>query len=322
MTNRSRMAVSIAALLAGSIVSLAHAQPAPTPPKAGAMGSNWADEAKMPDLFTGMWMTFSAMVEGDEKVNVPYTDAAKKYVADYKPKRDLPYAEDGCLSPGIPVAMRSGPIKFAYSPGLITIYMQGVGHNRFIRMNQPMGQTTPKYYGNSVGHWEGDTLVIETKDFLNEISFQYGVGPGLPPENTLGAASIGPGPGPGPGRGPGPGAATPGLLPPGLAAALSKAIMGPHGENMHMVERMRLTDPNTIEAQLTVYDDTVWKTPFVAATRKYNRIVKGVSEMGPFTGEPEEWVCTKSITSFDPKTNTYTDKDPEEMVKFLDNLGK
>jgi hypothetical protein len=318
MTHRSRMAVSIAALLAGSIVSLAHAQPAPTPPKAGASGSTWADAAKMPDFFTGMWMTFSGMVEGEEKVNVPYTDAAKKYVADYKPKRDLPYAEDGCLSPGIPVAMRSGPIKLTYSPGLITIYMQGVGHTRFIRMNQPMGQTTPKYYGNSVGHWEGDTLVIETKDFLNEISFQYGVGPGLPPENTLGTASIGPGPGPGPGSG----SAPPGLLPPGLANALSKAIMGPHGENMRMVERMRLIDPNTIEAQLTLYDDTVWKTPFVATTRKYNRIVKGVSEKGPFTGEPEEWVCTKSITSFDPTTNTYNDKDPEEMVKYLDRLGK
>ena len=314
MTNHSMKAVSIAALLATSIVSSAHGQAASSAP--GALGSTWADTTKMPDFFTGMWMTFSPMVDGNERVNVPYTEKAQKFVDAYKAKRDLPYAGDGCLSPGLPVAMRSGPIKFSYSPGLITIYMQGVGNARFIRMNQPMGQTTPKYYGNSVGHWEGDTLVIESQDFLNEISFQYGVGPGLPPENTLGTNSIGPGPGPGPGSAP------PGLLPPGLANALSKAIMGQHGENMHMVERMRLIDPNTIEAQLTIYDDTVWKTPFVAATRKYNRIVKGVSEKGPFSGEPEEWVCTKSITSFDPTTNTYNDKDPEEMVKFLDRLGK
>jgi hypothetical protein len=44
--------------------------------------------------------------------------------------------------------------------------------------------------------------------------------------------------------------------------------------------------------------------------------------MGPFSGEPEEWVCTVSITSFDPETNTYKDKDPEAMVKFLDKLGR
>jgi len=308
------MAVSIAALIAGSIFSSAHGQPVNSAPAQagapGALGSTWADAAKMPDFFTGMWMTFSGMVESDEKSNVPYTDAAQKYVDAYKPKRDLPYAQDGCLTPGIPIAIRTGPIKFFYAPGLIAIYMQGTGHTRFIRMNEPMGTTTPKYYGNSVGHWEGDTLVIESQDFLNEISFQYGVGKGLPPENTIGTSSLGQNGQPG------------GAPPPGAVTSLSKAIMGPHGESMHMVERMRLIDPNTIEAQLTLYDDTVWKTPFVAATRKYRRIVKGVSETRTFSGVPEEWVCTKSITDFDPATNTYVDKDPEEMVKYLDKLGR
>ena len=28
-----------------------------------ALGSTWADAGKMPDLFSGMWMTFSAMDE-------------------------------------------------------------------------------------------------------------------------------------------------------------------------------------------------------------------------------------------------------------------
>jgi hypothetical protein len=91
---------------------------------------------------------------------------------------------------------------------------------------------------------------------------------------------------------------------------------------MHMVERMRLVNPDTMELKLTVYDDTVWTKPFVSATRNYNRIQKGISEIGPFSGEPEEWVCTVSITSFDPDTNTYKDKDPEDMVKYLDSLGR
>ena len=89
-----------------------------------------------------------------------------------------------------------------------------------------------------------------------------------------------------------------------------------------MVERMRLVDPQTLEANLTIYDDTVWTQPFVTAARNYRRIQKGISEIGPFSGEPEEWVCTVSITSFDPETNTYKDKDPEEMVKYLDKLGR
>jgi hypothetical protein len=308
------------------------------------LGSNWADAGKMPDFFTGMWMTFTPMVEADAKQDVPYTAAAQKFVQSYKFKRDIPYAQDGCASPGLPIAMRSGPVKFTYSPGLISIYMQGVGHMRFIRMNQPMGKTSPKYYGNSVGHFEGDTLVVETADFLPEISFQYGIGKGLPSDGTSGPGTgqgIG-GPG-GPGGPPGgPGGAGPraggprgggpggpggpggraGGPPPDIAGSLTKAIWGPHGENMHMVERMRVVNNNSMEIALTLYDDTVWTKPYVTATRTFNRIVKGKSEIGPFSGEAEEWVCTVSVTSFDPDSNTYKDKDPEEMVKYLDKLGR
>src|ERR1039457_382899 len=183
----------------------------------GALGSTWADAGKMPDMFSGMWMTYSGMVEADPKLDVPYTAKAQKYVDAYEFKRDIPYAKDGCASPGLPIAMRAGPIKFTYAPGLIGIYMQAVGHTRFIRMNQPMGKTSPKYYGNSVGHWEGDTLVVETADFLPEITFQYGVGKGLPPEGTIGTGNLPPlsalagGP---PGGGP-PGGGPPGGGPPG-----------------------------------------------------------------------------------------------------------
>jgi hypothetical protein len=294
-------------------------------PVAGGMGSTWADAEKMPNLFSGMWMTFTPMTEGDPKVNVPYTEAAQKFVANFKPMRDIPYAQEGCKSPGLPIAMRSGPIKFTYEPGLLSIYMQGVGDARFIRMNQKQGHTTPKYYGNSVGHWEGDTLVIETEDFLDEVTLQYGVGKGLPAEKTFGPQTeivpTGTGVG-GDGAPPviaGAASGTPfaGAPPTGLFD-LSKAIWGPHGPKMRMVERLRLVDPETLEMKLTLYDETVWKQPFEATTRNFKRIRKGVSEIGPFSGEPEEWICTVSITSFDPETNTYVDKDPEEMVKYLD----
>jgi hypothetical protein len=208
-----------------------------------------------------------------------------------------------------------------------------------------------------VGRWEGDTLVIETRDFLPDITFTYGTGKGLPADGTVGTASgavnafFGGGPGGGgrggpPGGGP-PGAGAPGAGPaaggppaggpPGAgppgggapggggrggprAAGLSTSIWGPHGEGMYMVERYRLVNPNSMELKLTIYDDTVWTTPN-ETTRTFNRIQKGISELGPFSGEPDEWVCSVSITSFDPNTNSYKDKDPEEMVKYLDKLG-
>jgi hypothetical protein len=193
-----------------------------------------------------------------------------------------------------------------------------------------MGKTSPKYYGTSVGHWEGDTLVVETADFLPEISFQYGIGKGLPDDGTGGPLGRGGGPrggGP-PGGGAGPPGGGRGL--PGnvdntiqeITTSIPKAIWGPHGDGMHMVERIRLSDPDTLELKLTLFDDTVWTKPYVVQTRHYRHIVKGKSDSGPFSGEPEEWVCTVSITSYDPETNNYKDKDPEEMVKFLDKLGR
>jgi hypothetical protein len=282
----------------------------------------------MPDLFTGMWMTPAAMVEAKPELDVPYTAQAQKYVDSYKFKRDIPYAQEGCRSPGLPIAMRSGQIKFTYAPGLIAMYMQGVGHTRFIRMNQPMGKTSPKYYGNSVGHWEGDTLVVETADFLPDISFQYGIGKGPPDDGTSGRVGRGGG-APGGGGPPGGGAPGGGFGPPGnadstiaeITQSIPKAIWGPHGDGMHMVERMRLVDPDTMELKLTLYDDTVWTKPYVVQTRHYRHIVEGKSE-GRMSARPEEWICTVSITSFDPDTNTYKDKDPEEMVKYLDKLGR
>ena len=149
MSIRSGSVVTIAFLLSGMTCSAETAGN-----QSGALGSAWADAGKVPDLFSGMWMTFTSMIDGDEKVNVPYTAKAQKYVAAYKAKRDIPYAQEGCLSPGLPIAMRSGPIKFTYAPGLLSIYMQGTGHTRFIKMNEKQGKTSPKYYGNSVGHWE------------------------------------------------------------------------------------------------------------------------------------------------------------------------
>jgi hypothetical protein len=301
------------------------------------LGSAIGDITKMPDLFTGTWGTMAGFVEDNEKLVPPFTPKAQKYVDAYQHKRDIPYAEDGCRTPGLPLAMRiGGGLKFSYSPGLISIYMGTMGNTRFIRMNQPMGPTSPRYYGNSVGHWEGDTLVVETADFVPEVTFQYGVGKPLPDADTVGTVGLGPPPGTrrggGPGGafgaagpgGPGPGAAGPGGPgrggpprgvpgePVGSLAALSAAIWGPHGDNMHMLERMRYVSPDTLVIKTTVYDDTVWTKPYEMATRTYTRR----------SGEPTEWICTVSITAFDPETNSYTDKSPEEMVKFLDRLGR
>jgi hypothetical protein len=47
---------------------------------------------------------------------VPYTAKAQKYVDNYEAKREIPYAQEGCASPGLPIAMRT---SLPPRPGLI-----------------------------------------------------------------------------------------------------------------------------------------------------------------------------------------------------------
>src|ERR1035441_765436 len=89
MSIRSANVVTITLLLGGMGFSAQEAwsqSPNNSSPStgSGALGSTWADAAKMPDLFSGMWTTLSSMIESDETLNVPFTPKAQKYVNAYK----------------------------------------------------------------------------------------------------------------------------------------------------------------------------------------------------------------------------------------------
>jgi hypothetical protein len=67
-----------------------------------------------------------------------------------------------CWPMGVPPYGFSIPgMTMLQQPGKITIF-NGIDF-RQVRMNQPHpAQVTPSWYGDSVGHYEGDTLVIDT----------------------------------------------------------------------------------------------------------------------------------------------------------------
>ncbi len=54
-------------------------------------------------------------------------------------------------------------MEMLQTPGLVTILYSNDHQVRFIYMNQPHSpQVTPSWYGESVGHYDGDTLVVDT----------------------------------------------------------------------------------------------------------------------------------------------------------------
>src|SRR5579871_5412077 len=67
-----------------------------------------------------------------------------------------------CWPDGVPMAFLRLSMQMLQQPSKITI-LYGGGEFRQVHMNQPHpAQVTSSWYGDSVGHYEGDTLVIDT----------------------------------------------------------------------------------------------------------------------------------------------------------------
>ncbi len=128
-----------------------------------------------------------------------------------------------CVPPGVPGSMQQPyPIEFLFTPGRVTIAIETYSMVRRIYTDgSPLeAEPDPSYQGTSVGHWEGDTLVVETAGILPETS----------PIN---------------------------------------GILG-HSDKMKVVERMRLTDPDSLEIKTTVEDPEVFTEPYTS-TFQYAR---------------------------------------------------
>jgi len=84
-----------------------------------------------------------------------------------------------------------------------------------------------------------------------------------------------------------------------------------------MVERMRLVDPDTLDIQLTIYDDTVWKQPLVSDAGRIFKRNHGDN------GWPHEWVCSSDDTlTFDPAQDKTVTEDPADVLKRLKQKDK
>jgi hypothetical protein len=65
--------------------------------------------------------------------------------------------------PGFDVFSRLRPVYFLQTPREITIINEGDQQSRRVYLNVPHSKNPkPSWYGESVGHYEGDTLVIDT----------------------------------------------------------------------------------------------------------------------------------------------------------------
>lgn len=81
-----------------------------------------------------------------------------------------------CLPDGMPsMMMAMFPLEVLQTPGQITIIEEAYNQVRRIWLDQkqvPVEDAEPGFWGHSVGHWEGDTLVVDTVGVKEYVRFR------------------------------------------------------------------------------------------------------------------------------------------------------
>jgi hypothetical protein len=92
-----------------------------------------------------------------------------------KPWLDRPLYER-CITRGFPQAilptLYNNNIEIVQSPGSVAIVHEMVHETRVVPLDGRGFAGIRSYMGESIGHWEGDTLVVETRNFNSEVSYR------------------------------------------------------------------------------------------------------------------------------------------------------
>ncbi|WP_305097664.1 hypothetical protein [Croceibacterium aestuarii] len=121
--------------------------------------------------WTGVWYPdWSKLFANRGKPMVLTPKAQAKldaFNAKYKEGGPPLYAQAHCLPPGMPGMMQQPyPIEFLYSPDRVTIITEAYEQVRRVYLGQKLPEDPDLFFkGNSVGHWEGDTLIVDSNGF-------------------------------------------------------------------------------------------------------------------------------------------------------------
>jgi hypothetical protein len=171
--------VAIAALLAGAAPVLAA--------QAGAASAPALDPGNIGGVWFGRDYVFPGGVKMDESVRAltpdadgkpvpllsPYKEIGEQRVKDANEGRPFAHTKARCLPSGMPRSMdppNSLPIQILINPGQITILFEEFNDFRIIHMDQKTHpeDPDPSFFGHQIGHWEGDTLVVDSIGFTEE----------------------------------------------------------------------------------------------------------------------------------------------------------
>jgi hypothetical protein len=169
------MQAGVAAALALAVAAPTFAGAADKPP---ARRAAYTALGGLPDLDEGVWNIDWQARRGPGQPKPQLTPEAQAK-ADTALREGLQNRNANCLPPGLPEIMGwPYPIEFLYSPGRVTIAIESDSQVRRVYTDgrgHP-ADPDPTFNGDSIGHWEGDTLVIDTVALNPTTEIAPGVG--------------------------------------------------------------------------------------------------------------------------------------------------
>ncbi|HEX4278102.1 MAG TPA: hypothetical protein VHZ74_22265 [Bryobacteraceae bacterium] len=212
---------------ASPVPKLAKRAPAPPTP------ADWAALGKLP-AFTGVWeiplgppARGAAPRTGRGRAAPTPPSLTPEYAAKAQElAKTAAKAEDNlsanCLPPGMPGIMgQPYPIEVLMTPGQVTIVVEAYTQVRHIYTDGRAlpEDPDPSFDGTSTGHWEGDTLVVESVGFEQ----------------------------------------------------VPRGISFPYSDKMKIVERFKLSDPDTLNIETTIQDPVALTKPYPMGNRIFKR---------------------------------------------------
>jgi hypothetical protein len=147
----------------------------PAPPRSGTPGLTRATtvELPIPQLralgAVGGVPAGEGVVEGDEIPYQPWAAAKKKENAEHWLERD---PEIKCYMPGVPRATYMPyPFQILQGTNKVVFAYEFAGATRTIHMDKVGDSPASTWMGWSRGRWEGETLVVDVKDFNEDTWF-------------------------------------------------------------------------------------------------------------------------------------------------------
>jgi hypothetical protein len=175
-TSLSTAAAAVAILILSGIPATAQTPlngAAQAPQGRGGRGSPPAPKPgpvpRMPDGkpdMTGYWslgaLRFNGNLASDGEDKVPYTPAGKAAYLNHDAKND---PTGFCMAPGMPRMLHSPfPMKVMQDSKNVTFLYEYMRIWRLVDVDRKehYSDVSDTFMGDSIGHWEGDTFVVET----------------------------------------------------------------------------------------------------------------------------------------------------------------